>query len=89
MSDKQQIVPKIVKGGFRATLALLISLLALIFSIMSYSRTESQEDLVAKINALQQKLEKVKQNTSEKIDKIGAETSNAFKIIGIEIKKDK
>jgi hypothetical protein len=89
MSDKQRIAPKIVKGGFRATLALLISLLALVFSIISYSRTESQEDLIAKINALQQKLEKVKQNTSEKIDKIGAETYNALKKLGIEIKKDK
>jgi uncharacterized protein YfkK (UPF0435 family) len=88
MSDKQQIVPKIVKGGFRATLALFISLLALVFSIMTYYRTENQEALTAKINALQQKLEKVKQNSSEKIDKIGAETYNALKKLGIEIKKD-
>ena len=40
---------KIVKGGFRATLALLISIIALILSILAYNRTSDQSTFSTEI----------------------------------------
>ena len=40
---------KVVKGGFRANLALLISIIALILSIVAYQRTGGQAELEARI----------------------------------------
>ncbi len=40
---------KIVKGGFRATLALLISVVALILALVAFNRTGGQENLQARI----------------------------------------
>jgi hypothetical protein len=39
----------IVKGGFRSTLALLISIVALILAIVSFNRTGGEADLKAQI----------------------------------------
>ena len=46
---------KIVKGGFRATLALIIAIIALIFSIISYQRTGGMVGVSDEIKALQKK----------------------------------
>ena len=78
---------KIVKGGFRATLALLISIIALVLSVMAYQRTMTQEEYQAEIKALSEKLLKMKQETSERVNKLREETSKAIKNIGIEIKR--
>ena len=43
---------KIVKGGFRATLALLISMIALILSIITFERTGTQTELKDEIEDL-------------------------------------
>ena len=50
---------KIVKGGFRANLALLISVIALIISVMVYFKTSYQSDFNAKITDIQNKIEKI------------------------------
>jgi len=81
-------VRKIVKGGFRATLALLISIIALILAIISYSRTGTHEDLSAQIKSLQKKMETMKSETSERLNKVREETSKALKKMGIDLKKD-
>ena len=78
---------KIVKGGFRATLALILSIIALVFSVTAFHRTISQTEYQAEIIALKEKLEKVKKETSERVSKIRQETANAIKKMGIEIKK--
>jgi hypothetical protein len=84
--DKE--VRKIVKGGFRATLALLISIAAIILAFIAYNRTGNQEELNAKIKSLQTKMEKMKSETSERLGKVREETSKALKKMGIDIKKE-
>jgi hypothetical protein len=78
---------KIVKGGFRATLALLISIIALILSIMAYTSTGKEEDLRARIKDLQTKMEGMKQESSKQIDKLRGETANALEKLSNAVKK--
>ena len=78
---------KIVKGGFRATLALLISIIALILSIMAYTSMGKEEDLRARIKDLQTKMEGMKQESSKQIDKLRGETANALEKLSNAVKK--
>ncbi|MGD9321865.1 MAG: hypothetical protein PVH99_17965 [Desulfobacteraceae bacterium] len=78
---------KIVKGGFRATLALLISIIALILSIMAYTSMGKEEDLRARIKDLQTKMESMKQESSKQIDKLRGETANALEKLSNAVKK--
>ena len=85
---KQRNEPtKIVKGGFRATLALVISIIALIFSLITFNRTSSQTEYQSEIKDLKEKLEIVKKETAELVTKISQETASTVKKMGIEIKK--
>lgn len=78
---------KIVKGGFRATLALVISIIALILSIVAYTSTAREENLNARIKDLQASLENMKQESSKQIDKLRDETANALEKLGKVVKK--
>jgi uncharacterized membrane protein (DUF106 family) len=78
---------KIVKGGFRATLALIISIIALILSIMAYTSTGKEEDLRARIKDLQTKMESMKQESSKQIDKLRGETASALEKLSNAVKK--
>ncbi len=78
---------KIVRGGFRATLALIISIVALVLSIMAYTSTGQEEDLRARIKDLQTKMESMKQESSKQIDKLRGETSNALEKLSDAVKK--
>jgi hypothetical protein len=78
---------KIVKGGFRATLALLISIIALILSIMAYTSMGKEEDLRARIKDLQTKMESMKHESSKQIDKLRGETANALEKLSNAVKK--
>ena len=84
--DKE--VRKIVKGGFRATLALLISIVAIILAFIAYNRTGNQAELNVKIKSLQTKMEKMRGETSERLNKAREETTKALKKMGIDIKKE-
>ena len=79
---------KIVKGGFRATLALIISIIALILAIMAYQSTGKDADLNARIKDLQGKMENMKQETSKKLDKLRTETADTLEKIGESMKKE-
>lgn len=79
---------KIVKGGFRATLALIVSIIALVMAIIAYNRTGGEANLRAQISELQAKMKTLRAETSEKVDKVRQETSKALKKVGIEIKKE-
>ena len=83
MSDER----KVVKGGFRATLALIISIIALILSVMAYTSTGREEDLRAHIKNLQTKMEIMKQEGSKQIDKLRGETANALEKLSNAVKK--
>jgi cell division protein FtsL len=80
---------KVVKGGFRATLALIISVIALILAIVAFNRTGGQADLNAQIKDLRTKMEKMKTETSERVNKVREETAKALKKIGIDVEKEK
>jgi hypothetical protein len=79
---------KIVKGGFRATIALLISVIALILSFLAFNRTVSQSDLNAELESLQEKIKDLKQETTERVDKVRYETGKAIEKIGKVIRKE-
>ncbi len=79
---------KVVRGGVRATLALLISIVALIVAIIAFNRTGGQADFNAQIKDLRTKIEKMKKETSEKMSKVRQETAKALEKVGIDIKKE-
>lgn len=78
---------KVVKGGFRATLALIISIIALALSLMAYSRTGNQLDLNDELKSLKAKLQELKSDTSENLEKVRAETGQALEKLGKSIQK--
>lgn len=78
---------KIVKGGFRASLALLISVIALIVAIMAYQRTMDEEDYRGQITDLQKKIENLKRETAEGLQKARQETADTLESLGKAIRK--
>ena len=79
---------KVVKGGFRATLALIISIIALILAIIAYQSTGKEATFNERIKDLQAKIENMKQETSKKIDKLRNETAGTLEKIGKSMKKE-
>jgi peptidoglycan hydrolase CwlO-like protein len=86
MKEKNQPT-KIVRGGFRANLALLISIISLIISVMAYYKTADQADFNAKVTDIQNKLERIKEDTSDRVTKIRQETTKLIDKLGVEIKR--
>ena len=80
-------VQKVVKGGFRATLALIISIIALILSIIAFNRTGGQVDLDARIKSLSESMNTMKQETSRRMEKVFKETKKGLEKLNIEIEK--
>jgi uncharacterized membrane-anchored protein YhcB (DUF1043 family) len=79
---------KVVKGGFRATLALIISIIALILSFFAYSSTGKQEDLKDRIKEMQTTIEVMKQETSKKMDTLRSETADTLDKLSKSLKKE-
>jgi len=79
---------KVVKGGFRATLALIISVIALILSLLAYSTTGKQEDLKARIKDMQATIEVMKQETAKKMDTLRSETADTLDKLSKSLKKE-
>jgi hypothetical protein len=79
---------KVVKGGLRATLALIISVIALILSLLAYSSTGKEEDLRARIKELQGTIEVMKQETSKKMDMLRNETADTLEKLSKSLKKE-
>ena len=78
---------KVVRGGFRATLALFISIIALILSIVSYNSSTREEELNTRIKNLRESLERITQENSKQIDKLRDETATALERMGKAVKK--
>jgi len=78
---------KVVKGGFRSTLALIISIIALVFSLLAYNQIRSQKDLNRELKSLQKKLQELTAETSEKLEKVKADTGEALEKLGKSVKK--
>jgi hypothetical protein len=71
-------------GGFRSTLALMISILALILAIAAYERTGGEDD----VSDLRTKIEEVRQETSKRFEDIRKETGEALEKIGKAVQRD-
>lgn len=67
-----------VKGGFRSTLALLISIIALIVAVIAYDRTGGDIDIKKQLHELQGTMDKMKGETSKGFSKFRKETSKAL-----------
>ena len=80
---------KIVKGGFRATLALVISIIAFFISIIAYTSSQNEKDLNARLQDFQAKFEKMKAESYEQINKIRNETAKALEKMSNAVKNDK
>ena len=80
---------KIVKGGFRATLALIISIIAFLISIFAYSTSQNDKDLNARLQDFQSKIEKMKTESAEQINNLRNETSKALEKMSNAVRNDK
>lgn len=78
---------KVVKGGFRATLALIVSVIALIVSVAAYTSTLREEEMRDRIRDMQTSLERMKEESSRQIDRLRDETANALERLGDAVKK--
>ena len=79
---------KVVKGGFRANLALIFSIIALILSIMAYTSSQSEKGLQARIKDLQVTMNKMKAESTEQLDKLRNETANTLDKMSKRIKPE-
>jgi len=79
---------KIVKGGFRATLALIIAVIALIVSILAYTSSKEEQGMKARISSLQATMEKMKTESVEQLDKLRKETAKALENMSNALKKE-
>ena len=78
---------KIVKGGFRATLALIIAVIALVFSIISYQRTGGMRGVNDQIKALQKKTDSLKKETVQQMEKLEEKTKKLKQETGEALEK--
>ena len=79
---------KIVKGGFRATLALIVSIIALIIALAAFNRSGSRADLSAEIRSLQRRIKDMKEETTDRLETMRRETGDAIESIGKAVKKE-
>jgi predicted nucleic acid-binding Zn-ribbon protein len=79
---------KTVKGGFRATLVLIISVVALILSISAFTFSERNEELKARIKDLQTTIEKTKAESAEQLEKLRNETARALEKMSKAVRKE-
>lgn len=77
-------------GGFRSTLAFIMALAALVLSYLAYTASNEESQLTGHVEELQTKLDKMKAESSQKIDELRNETSEALNKMSksIKVKKD-
>ncbi|MBW1784023.1 MAG: hypothetical protein JRL30_25205 [Deltaproteobacteria bacterium] len=78
---------KIVKGGFRATLALIISIIAIILSFIAFTSTAREDELNARIKDLRASMERIRDESSKQMDKLRDETANTLERLSKTVKK--
>jgi hypothetical protein len=83
MSDGRE-----TRGGFQSTLALIVSLIALILAFIAFERTGGKKDLNLQLKDLRTKIEEMKKETAKRVDNIREETADALEKIGKVMKKD-
>jgi hypothetical protein len=81
------LADKVVKGGFRATMALIIAVVALIFSVISYQRTGGLVGLNDQVKGLEKTTEKLKEETIQHVEKLEERTKRLKKETGEALEK--
>ena len=66
MADEQNVV----KGSFSSRLALVLSIIALVLSIVAYNRTGVHNQFATDINRIEKKMQDFKQETKKALEKI-------------------
>ena len=80
---------KVVKGGFRATLALILSIIALVFAVFAFNRAGGkQPDLNSQVRELKAKIETLKQETIQQVDKVRQDTAKSIENFGKSLQGD-
>ncbi len=74
------------RGNVRSTLALAISIVALIVAVLAWQRTSGRQDLSAQVRALQRKVDRVKEETLSGVQRVQQETARALRKAGIKIR---
>jgi hypothetical protein len=80
---------KVVKGGFRATLALIIAVIAIIISVVAYNHAGQNNAMREQIDKLTAAVQDVKHETSQKLDQVRQETASALENLGKSLKGEK
>jgi hypothetical protein len=75
------------RGGFRATLALIISIIALAVSIGTYASSSREQELNDRIQALRGTMEKMKTESAEQLNKLRNETAATLEKMSQAIKQ--
>jgi uncharacterized tellurite resistance protein B-like protein len=86
--DKDKKEKKAVKGSFRTTLALTLSIFALLLSVYAVNRTVSRAEINSEIKIVQKKLNVMKQQLAKRFDNAREGTAETFDKIGKAIKKE-
>jgi uncharacterized tellurite resistance protein B-like protein len=79
---------KAVKGGLRTTVALILSIFALLLSVYAVNRTVSRAEINSEIKLVQKKLNVMKKELAERFDDARHETAEAVEKIGKALKKE-
>lgn len=83
MAEKRE--EKKAKGGFRATLALIISIIALIVAGVAYQRSTTQTDVSDQISNLQQRMKKIKEENAERLKEAREDMRRKLQELGVKI----
>ena len=60
----------VAKGSFSSRLALVLSIIALVLSIVAYNRTGVQNQFATDIKRIETRMQELKQETKKALDKI-------------------
>jgi len=75
-------------GNFLTTLALLISIIALLLALIAFQRTGGNYNMSLEVKDLQAKIDKISSETVKRIDALREETSEIIEKLGKGIKRD-
>ena len=76
-------------GGFKSTMALIISIIALVLSYLAYNSSQEETDLSKSMKELQTKVDSIKKESAKQIKKLRGETASALDKLSDKVKTKK
>jgi hypothetical protein len=77
-----------MKGSFLTTVTLLISIIALLLSLIAFQRTGGNDNMSLELKDLQAKIDKISSETVKRIDALREETAEIIEKVGKNAKRD-